>query len=641
MKNSVDNAAPTSKPTPKKVGMIRFEAIIPLAIVIGVIVFYFAFFFDMHLRRGLEYGATLANGAEVNIGQLNTSVLNASVVISDVEMTNPSLPSSNRIQIGTINFHLLWDALLRGKVVINEASITDVQINTPRKLPGRVLPVQQDGLGESYSDKVLGEIKEEFSQNVVGDLAAIAAGANPVGQLNEMGADLKSNTVLAGIHKSLDEKNQQWQSRMAAMPKGEDFADMQRRLSNVKLENLQDITQIQASLKELESLRDDFDVKSKSVQTSGAALTADLGTFRATFSELDKVIKEDVRDLQAHMRLPPLDAAALSRALFGMDVLGKVQQARNYMEQARSYMPVKRDQKSTSDVRERKAGHNYAFARLNGYPRFWLKKALISARSTGGSTLSGEILDVTSSPYMIGRPMMATIKGDLPQQGITGIKAELMIDHTTSMPVERLLMEVGKYSVTDRSLVDSQNVEIKISKAESAVKFMAELREENVDMHLTNQFTQVAIEVKSQSDIAQKMISASVAGLNTVNLNAHVTGVWSELDWQLSSNLGEALERGMRRYLQGEIDAARARIESQVNDRITEQRQNLYVRQGEMESSLKSALTERQVQIDKLRSALDGARSKLEGRKNSLLGVQQQKLKQGSGKLLDDLRKKF
>ena len=642
MKNSADKAVPATQPGSGKQGPVRFEAIIPLAIVLGLITLYFTLFFDMHLRRGIEYGATLVNGAEVNIGKLDTSLWDASVAVGDIAMTDPGQPARNRVQIGAVNFRMLWDALLRGKVVIDEASITDVQIDTPRNSPGHVLPVKKSGDGEGYGDKVLAQVKEEFSGNVLGDLAAIASGADPKEQLATLGADLKSSTQIAGMQKTLDEKNQQWQSRLAALPKGEEFSALQYRLANVKLDNLQDVTQIQASLLELDSIRNDFDAKSRSVRETGAALSGDLAASRASFADLDKIVKEDVRSLQARMHLPSLDARTLSRALFGLDVLGKIQQVRGYMDQARSYIPAKSEQENAVPVHVRKKGHDYVFGQPHSYPPFWLRKALISSRLQGGtSDLSGEILDVSTDQSLVGRPMVATIKGDFPQQGISGIKAELVINHLSSVPVERLVMEVGRYAAAGRALASSPSVELGFSKAEGSAKFVAQLRGDNVDVRMTNRFTQVTFETRAQSDVVREMINASVAGLDAVNLDAHVTGTWSDLDWQLSTNLADALERGMRRYLQDKMDEARARIEALVNGKIDEQRKRLYARQGEMESALKSGLAGRQAQIDKLRSGLDAARNKLDERKRALLGAQQQKLKQGSDKLLDNLRKRF
>ncbi len=642
MRSSMDKTNTAALAEPGKKGVVRFEAIIPLALVIGFFAIYFTLFFDMHVRHGLEYAATKVNGAEVNIGKLDTSVWKASVVVGDIAMTNPANPSRNRVEIGAVNFRMLWDALLRGKVVINEASITGMQIDTPRKSPGRVLPVKVNEDSESMGEKVLGRMKDELSGNVVGDLAAIAAGSDPKEKLASIGSDTQSSEYLGDMQKSLEEKNKQWQARMAAMPKAGEFTALQNRLTNVKLSNLQDIAQIQSSFKELESIRNDFNLKSKTVTESGNVLNGETGEFRASLSGLDKIVKEDVSMLQAKMHLPSLDSRTLSRALFGMDVLGKMQQARGYMEKARSYMPAKKAKEKELVVHVREKGQDYSFGQPRSYPRFWLRRALISSPLVGGaSDLSGEILDVTSNPGMVGRPMIATFKGSLPKNGISGIGVSLVIDHTTSEPSEHLLMEVKKYDVAGRSLVSSQNVALGFSRAEGYLKFAADLNEEYVDVHVNNQFTNVAFETGAESAVVREMMAASVAGLSSVNLNSRVTGTWSKLDWQFSSNLADALVQGMQRYLQGKIDDNRARIEGLMNENIKDQRARLYARQSEIESGFKAGLNERQTQIDKLRAELDGARNKLEARKNELLGGQQQKLKQGTDKALDNLRKMF
>lgn len=635
MKNSRDSAVAQANNATKNKGPIRFEAIVPLAIVIALIVLYFTLFLDSHLRRGLEYAATQANGAEVNIGRLDTSVWDASVVLGDIEMTNPVSPDRNRMQVGAINFGMLWDALLRGKVVINEASIVDVDIDTQRSKPGRVLPVKPASEGDGFSDQAQALMQGEFSGNVLGDLAEIAAEADPKDQLASIGGDLKSSAHISQMQKALDDKESQWKSRLASMPTGEDFSALQRRLAEVNLDELKEVTKVQASLKELGSIRSDFNDKAKLVSETGKALTDELSSLKGSISGLDDIVKEDILDLQTRMRLPSLDTSTLSRALFGMDVLEKVQEARGYMDQARSYMPAK-SEKEAIIVHERSKGRDYAFERTNGYPSFWLRKALITSSVAGG--ISGQILDVSTNQGMVGRPMVATIKGNIPQQDISDIKAELVVDHTTGKPVEHLTMEIGKYGVAGRSLVNSPNVELAFSKALGAAKFTAELREENVEVSLNNIFTEVAMNTKAQSDVVLEMINASIAGLDAVDLDAHVSGTWSKLDWQLSTNLASALERGMSRFLKEKIDAAHARIEGMVNDRIAEQRKRLFARQDEVGSGLNTKLTSSLAQINRVRQQLDAARKKLDDRKQALVGAQQQKLKQGADKLLDKLK---
>lgn len=620
----------------KKQGPIRFEAIIPLLIVVGLTALYFALFFDMHLRRGIEYAAGQANGAEVNVGRVKTSVFGASVLIADVQMTDPELPGRNRVQIGEIRFRMLWDALLRGKVMINEAAVEDVQFGTPRLHEGRVLPVVPPKEGDSATDKMLAQLQQEFSGNVVGDLAAIAAGANPSEQVKLMGDDLKSSAYLNSLSKAQEEAEQQWRKRMDALPRGEDFAALRKRLSKVQTKDFKDVTQVQASLKELQSIRDEFDAKSKPLGEAGTALTSDMGRLRDSFAELEKTTREDVRGLQSRMRLPSLDTATLSRALFGMDVLGRVQQARGYMNQAREYMPAKKAKQA--EPKQIHKGRDYAFGHARGYPAFWLRRALVTSRLAGGG-LSGEILDVATDQALVGRPLVARLKGDFPQQGISGIKAELVMDHSKAEPVERLQVGVARYAVAGRSLVDSDSVKLGFAKANAASSFGAELRGEKVDMRLSSNFNDVAFESSAKSPVVREMMAASVSGLDKVSMEARVSGTWSNLNFKLSTNLADAMSRGMSRYLQAKMDEARKRIEKLVNQKIGDQKQKLLARQGEIESRFKSALGNRSAEVDKLRADLDKARNELDKRKNTAVDKQKQKLKQDAGKLLDKWRK--
>jgi len=622
----------------KKQGAIRFEAVIPMAIVVGLVVLYFSLFFDSHLRRGLEYAATQGNGAEVDIGRVKTSVFGASVLIADVQMTDPEQPQQNRVQIGELRFRMLWDALLRGKIMIDEAVIEDVQIATARQRAGYVLPPEPEQAddGPSATDKMLAQMKQEFSGNVVGDLAAIAAGADPAAQLKETG-DLKSSAYLAGLKQSQDETEQQWRARIDALPKGDDFKALRTRLGKVQLKDFKDVAQVQASVKELQSIRDEFDAMSKPVGEAGSKLTGDMGALRTSFADLEKVAREDVRGLQSRMHLPSLDTATLSRALFGMDVLGKLQQARGYMNQAREYIPAKGAPKAKPKKIHK--GHDYAFGRPKAYPAFWLRRAAITSTLPGGKGLSGEILDVATDQSLVGRPLVATLKGDFPQQGVSGVKAELVIDHRNAEPLERVNLQVGNYAVAGRSLVNSESVTLAFAKAQAATGFVAELRGDKVDMRLSNRFGATAFETGAKSAVVREMMAASVAGLNAVTMDARVSGAWSDLDLSLSTNLADALAKGMGRYLQAKMDEARKRIESIVNDRIGEQKQRLLARQGELEARYQSQLAERKAQVDKMRAELDGARNELDKRKNAAVDSQKQNLKQEAGKLLDSWRR--
>jgi uncharacterized protein (TIGR03545 family) len=414
---------------------------------------------------------------------------------------------------------------------------------------------------------------------------------------------------------------------------------LKTRLSGVKVKEVKDVAQLQAAVKELQAIRDEFEAKSKPIVEAGSSLSGDMKGLQTSFAGLDDVVREDVRGLQARMKLPSLDAGNLSQALFGMDVLNKVQQARGYMEQVRQYMPAKGKQADKPAPRNIHKGRDYAFGHPKGYPAFWLRRALVTSTLPDGKGLSGEIRDAATDQSLVGRPMIATLKGDFPQQGVAGVKAELVVDHTKAEPVERMELSVAHYGVAGRSLVNSTNVTLGFAQASAAAGFTAELRGEQVAIQARNRFRDVAFETTAQSPVVREMMNASLAGLKTVSMDAQVRGTWGDLDWNLSTNLGDALAQGMKRYLQEKMDAARKRIQAQVDQRIAAQRQKLTARRGELEARLKSALADRQVQVDKLRADLEAAKRELEVRKNAATDAQKQKLKQEANKLLDKWRR--
>ena len=80
IKNPNPKSSPETK-LKKKKGPLRFEAIVPILLIIILSALYGRFFFDSHLRSTLEWGATKAYGAEINIAKIKTSVFDASFLM--------------------------------------------------------------------------------------------------------------------------------------------------------------------------------------------------------------------------------------------------------------------------------------------------------------------------------------------------------------------------------------------------------------------------------------------------------------------------------------------------------------------------------------------------------------------------------
>src|SRR5262249_46724391 len=156
-----------------------------------------------------------------------------------------------------------------------------------------------------------------------------------------------------------------------------------------------------------------------------------------------------------------------SSQLFMSMLEKKLTGIRKYIEIARKYMPKKPTaaEKAAAAEKARKAkeeellppargeGRTYHFPITKGYPLFWLKKAAISseiAQSEWAGKVSGEILDVTTSPSQLGRPTKLHLAGDFPKQEIHGLNFLATLDHTGEVAKESIQAKVASFPVMNQ-----------------------------------------------------------------------------------------------------------------------------------------------------------------------------------------------
>ena len=81
---------------------------------------------------------TRANGAEVNLDDLNLSALTGSVSASGIQVTDPQKPQNNQVSIGKVSADASLYHLSLGKLVMEQVEVSNVQFNQKRSTPGSI-----------------------------------------------------------------------------------------------------------------------------------------------------------------------------------------------------------------------------------------------------------------------------------------------------------------------------------------------------------------------------------------------------------------------------------------------------------------------------------------------------------------------
>jgi uncharacterized protein (TIGR03545 family) len=625
----------------KAKGPIRFEAVIPALILTLLVGAYFKVFFDGHVRRLIEYVGTQVNGAEVNVGVLNSSFINASLEIGNIQVTDKNKPERNIVQVGSIKFKMLWDALLRAKVVIDEASINNIQALTARKRPGYVVPPSPPSEGKSVvekaQDQVLAQTRKQFNQNFLGDVAAILGGVDPKEQLKNLQGELKSDARIKALEKELAEKKVKWEAQIKALPQTQELKAFETRVKALKFD-VNKPAELAASLKEADKIIKDADAKVKLVEQTSKDVNGDLANYTKAYKDLEKMVQEDIKDLQTRLKLPKIDSKEFSQQLFMTMIESKLVSVQKYIQVARKYMPPKKTAAEKAEKqaeaivpRRRGEGKNYPFPITTGYPLFWLKHAGISSE-LGSSELSGDIKGdirhLTTDQAFINKPTEIQLAGNFPKQQVFGVDALITIDHRTDQPSEALRMKVAKFPTGTYQLSDSKDVRLAINDSVGSSQLVAAYVNQEITIDIQNQFNGVKYDLEAKNKTVKEIIGAILTDIPMIDLNAKVRGSFDDFSLNINSNLGEELAKGFQKQLQAKLGEAQAQLKAMVDQRIGKERDKLKAEMDKTVGQLTKDLGVKKEEVDKV---IADAKAQVDGNKGK---GQTKKLEDEGKKLL-------
>ncbi|MFS4458061.1 TIGR03545 family protein [Bdellovibrio sp. HCB2-146] len=649
------NQTPAKKVKVK--GPIRWEAIIPFTIVCLIIGLYFHFFFDTHLRKGMEWAGYKAIGAEVNIGKLETSFFKASLNIEDIEITDAEKPTHDSLKIGDIRFSMLWDALLRAKVVINEAAVEQIEFGVKRKYPGKVAPPEPPSNEPGFADKQAAKLKEnvlnqaesQFGDNVLTDVIAMLGGTDAQAQLDKLAQTLPSKAMLEKFDAELKGQQKKWDEKIKTLPQAKDIQALGDRLNKIKYKDFKNVQELQASLQELDKVVKEGDAKYKQVQSVATELQTDLKGLETQYKAIDTQIKTDIKTLETHFRIPKLDAKALTMAVFQRYLAPYRAKFNRYKALAEKYLPPNLVHKKTQDPDDipiqphpREVGVTYEFGRPNSYPLFWIKRTGVSSQaglSPNSGNIKGEILDITSNQKLIGKPTVASIAGDFPANQIAGVLLKLVLDNRKPDSVIDYLLKVGAYPLEGKDLVQSDEVKIAFQKAVGSLDINGKLVGlKDLTLNFNNRFSQIDYAINAKNNIADEILKAVFAGIPLVTLDVTGSGTLPGIDLSVNSNLGLELQKGFEKQIQAKIDEAKKKVQAYIDQEIGKLKAQV---DGEM-NKLKGQID---TEVKKAQAQLDGQKKQAEDKiklaQKDAENQGKKKLEEEGKKAVDELKKKL
>lgn len=562
----------------KKKGPIRFEAIIPVLVLSTITFVYFTYYFDHHMKKLIEYVGTQANGAEVNVDSVRTSFIRGSFDLDRLQVTDKELPARNLLEIGNMHFGYLWDALLRMKFVVDDASINNIQLYKPRKSPGKVLPpepAKPSKLNE-LQNEVMAQVKNKYGANMLGDVLAILEGGDYKDQIQKIRETLKSETRVNAMIADVQAKKTFWDGKVKELSDTSKLKQIEQEVQTISKQK--DFLKQAQGVQKLNDLLKDVNNQYKEIHKSTKQLQTEVTAITNYPKELQALVNEDIASLKNRFSVPQMDFKDMAMHLFAGEFAEYIAKARKYQALAKQYLPEKKKEEDVVVPRKRSEGKNYQFPITTGYPLFWLKRAAISSQGTADSysgKVSGEITNVTTAPKQIQKPIVLDMRGDFPGVNVMGVKAILTADFTRDIGKQSALIQVNSFAIPEKLFVNDDKLKFGFKNAVGSSSISAELVEEKIKMSWNSALTKPQFLVETSNKIAREMLSNVVNKIPVININGNVSGSFKSFNMDISSNLGDELSQGFTREIGAKVTEAQDKISALVDEKINKPKEQL------------------------------------------------------------------
>ncbi len=525
-----DKAADAARPR-KRSRAVRWQGILVFLVLCALSAGLWLLFVDTYAERTVERTGTAVVGAKVELDKADVSLSPLGITLLGLQVTNPDAPMTNAVEVGRIAFHMDGPNALRRKVIIEEMSVENVRLNTPRKTSGAVSgtegPTPLERLAELPSF-VIPNVQEAFAKEK---------------------ADLRSLKLLAGAAADVEAMRTRWEARVKELQAAADVEKYQERYEALRAKaGKVSVGGLVGGAKDIAALRKEVRADIQTVTDAKKAFAVDLGALRKAADDAPAAVKADARRIVDKYSLTPEGLGNISRLLFGPKIEGQVRSALRWNERLSPFLErVKEKVKGKEVVKPLRArGRDVRFREDKPLPDFLARLAKVSISLPQGD-FAGRIENLTSEQDVLGRPLKFSFSAEK-LKGLRSAAFEGTFDRTD--PAARkdgLSLRLRGYEARNVKLVESATLPVSLGEGLADLDVRATLENGALTARITAGLRSARLVVgqgEARPGLAGRVDEAvrkALAGVTGLSLTAEISGTPDALDLRIRSDVDDVL----------------------------------------------------------------------------------------------------
>ncbi|MEN6311858.1 MAG: TIGR03545 family protein [Acidobacteriota bacterium] len=544
----------------KKSKFVRWQGIILFFAVCALLAAFFIIFLNPFTRRTIEKTGTSIVGAEVDLASARVSLSPLGISLSGLQVTNPNAPATNTFEVGRIAFHMDAPNALRHKVIIEEMSVENVRLNTPRKSPGRVLAKTEgksiiEQIGELPSF-VIPNVKEVFEKEK---------------------ADLPSLKLITGAADDSEKARAKWEAKVKELKAAADPDKYQKRFEELKAKTGKaSLGNILGGSKDVIALQKQVRDDIKTVTSAKSEFAADAGALKKIVTEAPAMVAGDAQKLIDKYSFSQAGLANISRLLFGGKIAGQVSSALQWNERLSPLIDrVKTKVKGKEVVKPLRAkGMDVRFHEDHPLPDFLARLIKVSISLPAGD-FAGKLENVTPDQDVLGAPLRFRFSGE----NLKGLRSALLEGTFNRVnPAARkdvLNFKVRGYEARGLKLSTSEIMPISLEQGLVDLDVGATLEKGAISARIAAGFRSVRLAVEKKQErtgLAGRVdaaILSALRGVTSLSLSAEVTGASDNFDIKIRSDVDDVLKNAVGAVVRDQMAGLEKELRTAIAARVS------------------------------------------------------------------------
>jgi uncharacterized protein (TIGR03545 family) len=551
-------------------GSVRRVRLAALGIIIVGVVVFNVFFLDALLERAAERGLEAVFAARSEVGELDFSPLGGELRIGTVSVGDRRRPMRNLFELEALTASVNLVELLKGNVVIREASVATIRTGTPRSTSA-ALP------GAERSDREAGpdgpSLVERARDAAEGTFDGLSGLSDPAALVEQELSNLESPALVEDIRGRYETFTDRWMQRVEAVESAsEETVALAARVRDVDPATLDTPQEIADALVLVRDASQQVDTVLATAREVSGATREEYRAVESTLSRVQESLERDFQYIGSRLSMDSVDVSGFVSGLaeeFLVRLLGEVYGTAQRGLEIAERLRRKADETQGGGGLSRAPGRVVTFPAVV-YPGFLLERAALGVEPGDLDVrLDGELTSVSSNPALVGEPTRLSLAG---ARGETSLAAESELSFAGGRADELLTTVSGAGLSFNTSEIP------RLGALRSNYQFQTTLQlaaDGGATSRTTVELADLELDRVETENLVVTAVQDVVAGLGTVDVDAEFTisDGSASLD-RLSTSADRAIRESVAATLRARRDEyvtrARAELEGRIEEELAE-----------------------------------------------------------------------